>query len=161
MHYPCNGASRKLLLTDGDRSGAACVYGPAPGFGIDPAICAGRLPPVPPAGAPIAKSFANQSVTRGAAREYGPFDAKPGSLVQVSMRPRAPRPGDPDLYVRLGRKPVLEPPAFTCRPFLTGALETCEFNAGTSPNNMVRITVHGYTAGSYDLEVSFVPRAGM
>jgi hypothetical protein len=112
---------------------------------------------VPPTSAPIAKSFANQAVARAAGKEYGPFDAQPGSLVRVSMRPRGPRPGDPDVYVRLGKKPVAQPPAFDCRPFLTGAIETCEINAGTSPNNSVRVLVHGYTAGSYDLEVSFVP----
>jgi serine protease len=159
MHYPqCNGGtSWKLLLTDRDKSGAACVYGAAPGFSVDPAICTERRSPAPPAGAPVVNSFPDQRVTRAALREYGPFTAKPGSLVRVSMRPRGARPGDPDVYVRLGRKPVVQPPAFTCRPFLTGALETCEIDAGVPPNNLVRVLVHGYTAGSYDLEVSFVP----
>jgi len=159
MHYPqCNGGtSWKLLLTDRDKSGAACVYGAAPGFSIDVSVCRPRLPPMPPADAPIVKTFAGQSVTRAAVREYAALAAKPGSLVRVSMKPRGARSGDPDLYVRLGKKPVVQPPAFTCRPYLTGALETCEINAGASPNNVVRILVHGYTAGSYDLEVSFVP----
>jgi hypothetical protein len=159
MHYPqCNGGtSWKLLLTDRDKSGAACVYGSAPGFSVDTAICTPRLPPTPPADAPIVKSFPNQSVTRGAVKEYAALAAKPGSLVRISMKPHGARPGDPDLYARLGKKPVVQPPAFSCRPYLTGALETCEINAGASPNNLVRILVHGYTAGSYDLEVSFVP----
>jgi hypothetical protein len=41
MHYPqCNGGGDwSLTLTDMDRNGAACVYGPAPGFEIDPQIC--------------------------------------------------------------------------------------------------------------------------
>lgn len=41
MHYPqCNGGGDwSLRLTDMDRNGAACVYGPAPGFNIDPTIC--------------------------------------------------------------------------------------------------------------------------
>jgi serine protease len=41
MHYPqCNGGGDWLLtLTHKDRNGAACVYGAAPGFEVDPAIC--------------------------------------------------------------------------------------------------------------------------
>lgn len=41
MHYPqCNGGGDwSLTLTHMDRNGAACVYGPAPGFQIDPKIC--------------------------------------------------------------------------------------------------------------------------
>jgi hypothetical protein len=160
MHYPqCNGGtSWKLLLTNADKSGAACVYGAATGFNIDTSFCQPRDTPPPPSDAPIVKSFPNQSVAKGAVKEYAALAAKPGSLVRVTIKPRGTRPGDPDLYVRLARKPVVRPAAFTCRPYLTGALETCEINAGASPsNNVVRILVHGYTAGSYDLEVSYVP----
>ncbi len=41
MHYPqCNGGGDwSLTLTHMDKNGAACVYGPAPGFEIDPKIC--------------------------------------------------------------------------------------------------------------------------
>ncbi|HZP93683.1 MAG TPA: matrixin family metalloprotease [Burkholderiales bacterium] len=41
MHYPqCNGGGDwSLKLTDMDRNGAACVYGAAPGFEVDPKIC--------------------------------------------------------------------------------------------------------------------------
>jgi hypothetical protein len=44
MHYPqCNGGSDwSLKLTHVDKSGAACVYGPAPGFRVDPKICQAR-----------------------------------------------------------------------------------------------------------------------
>jgi serine protease len=159
MHYPqCNGGtSWKLALTDRDKNGAACVYGGAPGFSIDTNICTPRLPPTPPGAAPIVKSFPDQSVKLGALKEYAALAAQPGSLVRISMKPHGARPGDPDLYARLGKNPVVRPPAFTCRPYLTGALETCEINADASPNNLVRVLVHGYTAGSYDLEVSFVP----
>jgi serine protease len=161
MHYPpCDGGtSWKLLLTDHDKSGAACVYGAAPGFSIDPAICKEHRSPMPPDDAPVLKSFDDQRVTRAALREYGPFSAKPGSLVRVAMKPRGAPSGDPDVYVHLAQKPARDPPAFTCRPFLTGALETCELDAGAPPNNLVRILVHGTTAGSYDLDVSFVPLA--
>lgn len=159
MNYPQPGVSvgLKLLLSDRDSNAAACAYGAAPGFSINPALCDARPRPAPPPGAPIVKSFADQGVAPGALREYPAFTAKPGSLVRVSMRPHGDRSGDPDLYVRLGQKPQVRPAAFTCRPFLTGALETCEIDAGAAPNNLVRILVHGYTAGSYDLDVSFVP----
>ena len=41
MHYPqCNGgADWSLKLTSLDKNGAACVYGAAPGFKVDPQIC--------------------------------------------------------------------------------------------------------------------------
>ncbi len=41
MHYPqCNGGGDwSLNLTDLDKNGAACVYGAAPGFQIDPQVC--------------------------------------------------------------------------------------------------------------------------
>ena len=41
MHYPqCNGGGDwSLTLTHKDENGAACVYGPAPEFEIDPKIC--------------------------------------------------------------------------------------------------------------------------
>jgi serine protease len=159
MHYPqCNGGtSWKLLLTERDKSGAACVYGAANGFNIDTTLCAPRSLPAPPAGAPIVQRFPDQTIKRGAVKEYAALAAQPGSLVRVSIEPRGARPGDPDLFVRLGKKPVVQPPAFTCRPYLTGALDSCEINAGAPPDNLVRILVHGYTDGSYDLEVSFVP----
>jgi hypothetical protein len=43
MHYPqCNGgADWSLKLTNLDKNGAACVYGPAPGFQADPRVCRG------------------------------------------------------------------------------------------------------------------------
>jgi hypothetical protein len=46
MHYPqCNGGGDwSLMLTHMDRNGAACAYGAAPGFAVDPEIC-----PNPPA----------------------------------------------------------------------------------------------------------------
>jgi hypothetical protein len=45
MHYPqCNGGGDwSLNLTHQDRNGAACVYGPAPGFEVDPKICPGPV----------------------------------------------------------------------------------------------------------------------
>lgn len=41
MHYPqCNGGGDwSLTLTHKDKNGAACVYGAAPGFQVDPKIC--------------------------------------------------------------------------------------------------------------------------
>jgi hypothetical protein len=44
MHYPqCNGGGDwSLKLTHMDKNGAACVYGAAPGFQVDPQICQER-----------------------------------------------------------------------------------------------------------------------
>lgn len=159
MHYPqCNGGTGwKRLLTERDKNVAACVYGAAPGFSINPAICEPRWRPVSAGESAVARSFPDQNVARGATTEYTAFAAQPGSLVRVSMQPHGARPGDPDLYVRLGRKPVVRPAAYTCRPYLIGAQETCELDAEPPPDNVVHVLVRGYTAGSYDLDVSFVP----
>src|SRR5258706_2774825 len=45
MHYPqCNGGGDwSLKLTHLDKNGAACVYGAAPGFQVDPQICQERV----------------------------------------------------------------------------------------------------------------------
>jgi hypothetical protein len=45
MHYPqCHGGSDwSLGLTALDQNGVACLYGPAPGFRLDPAVCSGAL----------------------------------------------------------------------------------------------------------------------
>lgn len=45
MHYSqCGGTGGNQLLSDSDKSGAACLYGAAPGFTIDPEICGGVGP---------------------------------------------------------------------------------------------------------------------
>ena len=161
MHYPhCNGgADWRLLLTERDRNGAACIYGKAAGFTPTAGMCTPRnTPPLPP-DAPTVVNHTNQTVARGKEKAYPPLSAKPGSIVRIRMTGSGASPGDPDLYVNLGALvPRVVPPRFKCRPYLSGATETCELTVGAVPDNLIRYMVRGYAAGSFNLEVTYVPK---
>ena len=137
MHYPqCNGKGDwALTLTAIDKSGAACIYGAAPGFIIDPNICQGAEEiPGPVACGPKTETFPDQQVAKDAWNSYGPFPVAPGTLLEVVMHGEV-NPGDPDLYIRFGQDPKTN--AYECRPYLTGAEETllfgCSCQCGGSP----------------------------
>ena len=73
MHYPqCNGGGDwTLTLTNFDKSGAACIYGAAPGFVVDPVVCPTAAPPAPVvACGPQTTTINDQRVTQG--QEAGP-----------------------------------------------------------------------------------------
>jgi serine protease len=164
MHYPqCNGAGDwKLDLTAKDKSGAACAYGPAPGFTIDPSLvvgnCIAPVPPPPSPGTPETKTFTSQSVTKGEMKRYGPFAAKPGTTVIAKLTASGSTGGDADLYVRLGSPPERMFGRYNCRPYLSSSNETCELSARIPPRNNVHVAVDGFSAASFDLTVTFVPR---
>lgn len=163
MHYPhCNGgADWELRLTARDKSGVACVYGKSAAFVIDTALCTPRVVLPVPTDAPVPVSHTGQSVANNAQQPYPPLIAKPGSIIKFQLKGSGASPGDPDLYVNFGpQAPRVTPPRAVCRPYLTGAVETCELTVPAAPNNKVKYMVHGYTAGSYDLAVSYVPAAG-
>jgi hypothetical protein len=163
MHYPqCNGRGDwRLNLTDKDKNGAACVYGVAPGFTIDTSLvvdvseCATDQPGTPSPNQPQTESFNAQSVAKGAQKQYGPLAVTAGSLFEVSMGGSGAT-GDPDLYVRFGAKPSLT--AYDCRPFLVGPIEVCSLNVPANARQAF-VMVNGYTAGTYDLQVTRVPPA--
>jgi serine protease len=159
MHYPqCNGAGDwGLDLTDSDRNGVACLYGPKAPFALDPALvdladCAAAQPAPTPAGQPQTESFSGQSVVRGAVEEYGPFPVAPGSTFEATIGgPQAS--GDPDLYVRFGARPTVT--AFDCRPYTAAATETCSL-AVPAAASQAFVMVRGYANGTYDLRVTHV-----
>lgn len=156
MHYPqCNGQGDwALTLTAIDKSGAACVYDPAPGFTIDTSICQGAEPtPGPVACGPKTETFADQQVAKNAWNSYGPFPVTPGTLVEIAMHGEQ-NPGDPDLYVRFDQDPQTN--AYDCRPYLSGAEETCSLDV---PANVTatHVRVRGYSLGNYSLTVTHTP----
>ena len=164
MHYPqCNGAGDwKLTLTARDKSGAACAYGPASGFTIDPTLVVGTcVAPVPPPatpGTPQTKSFTAQVANKGQMKRYGPFAAKPGTTIVAKISPSGTASGDADLYVRLGWPPERTAGKYNCRPYLSTSNEMCELSARLPPRNNVHVAVYGFSAARYDLTVTFVPQ---
>ncbi|HEV3460248.1 MAG TPA: matrixin family metalloprotease [Thermoanaerobaculia bacterium] len=159
MHYPqCNGKGDwSLTLTDQDKNGVACVYGPNPPFTVDASLvtdiakCAVDQPA--PASTSQTEAFKNQAVAAKAQKAYGPFSVAAGSSLEVKMGGPAAS-GDPDLYVRFDDKPGLK--AYDCRPFLEGPSEVCSL---TVPSKATRVfvMVNGYASGTYDLEITHVP----
>jgi hypothetical protein len=156
MHYPqCNGRGDwSLTLTNFDKNGAACIYGAAPGFNIDPTICAsaGDGPVVSPCTAQT-KNFPQQHVNRGEAKDYPVFAVSPGTAFQVKMVGEG-SPGDPDLYVRFGEMPTTT--QYNCRPYLTGADEMCSLDV-PSGQRQAFVVVRGYADGNYNLTVTHTP----
>ncbi len=159
MHYPqCNGKGDwSLTLTDRDKSGAACLYGPATGFTIDATLvdltaCNPDQPNRPP-GQPKTLPTINGSVPKNAEVQYGPYAVVPGSLFVASMGgPGAT--GDPDLYVRFGAKPAED--AYDCRPYLVGPTEICSINVPAGKTQAF-VMVRGYEAGKYGLQITHLP----
>jgi len=156
MHYPqCNGKGDwSLILTNIDKNGAACLYGPAQGFTIDSTICQGPEEPAGPvACGPKTETFTDQQVAKNAWKAYGPFPVSTGTLLEIVLHGET-NPGDPDLYVRFGQNP--ETDAYDCRPYLTGAEETCSLDVPTNAT-AAHVGVRGYSAAHYSLTVTHTP----
>lgn len=158
MHYPqCNGGGDwKLELTSKDENGAACVYGLAPAFQLSsPRVCE-LMDRCVDSGCKAQRHFhGNQQVQRGREKAYGPFDVSPGTVFRVEMVGGSFNPGDPDLYVRFGTAPNRAGRQFACRPYLSGADETCSLDVPAGVAEAF-VMVYGYTRGSYDLTVEFI-----
>jgi serine protease len=143
MHYPqCNGTGGWALnLTAKDIAGAQAVYG-----------AAGGQPPPPPPPTGTSTQTLTGSVAKAASQRYAPFDVTPGTTFQVVMSGS----GDPDLYVRFDSEPTLT--AYDCRPYKTGAAETCAVTVPAS-RSKAYVMVYGYEAGSFTLNVQWTKPA--
>lgn len=100
-----------------------------------------------PTGTPRTEKLSG-TVARGQSAFHGPFTVLAGTQLTVRMTGS----GDPDLYVRFGAQPTLS--AFDCRPYLTGASETCTLQVPAGQSR-ADVMVYGYSAGSYALDVSY------
>ena len=155
MHYPqCNGGGDwSLMLTALDKAGSACLYGKGSSNPENLNQCTYHAPVAPTTGTATSETFDNQSVAKSAKKQYGPFSVKPGSLAQVKLTAVGASPGDPDLYVRYIGQP--DSSRWNCRPYLSHANESCELEV-PSNRNKIYVMVHGYAAGNYKLEVSYI-----
>ena len=151
MHYPhCNGlADWSLNLTENDRNGVACLYGPAPGAAFDPAACLTEEQP----DVVVTETFGPEDIDEGAFVTLAMLQPKPATRMTVTMEGE----GDPDLYVKVNG-PVLRS-NFDCRPFDVGAAEVCDFDVPDDAQ-FVNIAVHGYTAGRFEVTVDYTPLDG-
>jgi hypothetical protein len=157
MHYPqCNGQGDwSLNLTDRDKHGTACLYGPASGFVVNPNLVKGPCAtsnPAPSTGQPTTQTFTGQTVMKNAQKAYGPLAVKSGSPLAVVMNGSSAT-GDPDLYVRFDAAPTRV--RFDCRPYLDGPAETCSLTVPATAKQ-VFVMVRGYQAGTYELSVTRV-----
>ncbi|MET0516900.1 MAG: matrixin family metalloprotease [Nitrospiraceae bacterium] len=151
MHYPqCNGGGDwTLVLTDMDKRGAACLYGALPGSGIS---CPGAGPEPGPCAAQT-QTFINQQVAKDEQKAYPAFAVTPGTQFEVKMTGAGTASGDPDLYVQFGQAPTRSSGGHACRPYLTGAEETCALDVPAGKTQAFVMT-HGFSAASYNLSVT-------
>jgi serine protease len=157
MHYPqCNGKGDwSLQLTEMDKQGVACLYGPASGFQVDSTKCVKPAPGEPNTdGVKKTETFSGQRVRQGEERGYGAFSIVPNSLLTVTMTGNR-KAGDPDLYVRFNEKPNRIEGKFSCRPYLPGGDEKCALDV-PSFEGKAFVMVHGFSAGNYNLRVEYV-----
>ncbi|EYF01835.1 matrixin family metalloprotease [Chondromyces apiculatus] len=141
MHYPqCNGISSWALnISTKDAQGAAALYGAPGGGGSGGSGGSG--------GGATTENLTG-SVAAGVFSHLGYADVKPGTAFTASMTGT----GDPDLYVRWTSQPTTT--AYTCRPYLSGATESCNL---TVPAGITKayVSVRGYSAGTYNLNVTY------
>ncbi len=82
-------------------------------------------------------------------RVLGPFKVAAGSVLKSSTTGT----GDIDLYVKLGSAPTTSD--YGCRSYSPSAAESCTLNVAA--NSDAYVMVRGYSAGSYNLGVTYRP----
>ncbi|WP_194869590.1 M57 family metalloprotease [Myxococcus sp. AB025B] len=102
----------------------------------------------PSTGGTPATDTKSGTVASGSVTNFPAYSVVAGSTFKVVMTGS----GDPDLYVRFGSAPTTT--AYNCRPYLTGAAETCELTVPAGQTSAY-VQVRGYTAGSYNLAISY------
>jgi Transglutaminase elicitor/Bacterial pre-peptidase C-terminal domain len=92
-------------------------------------------------------------VAKDAWQHYGPFSAVAATSFVATLTPST---GDPDLYVRLGAQPTSS--SYDCRPYSSDlTVEPCTLNLSTTQD--VYVSVNGYAASDYALEMNYTPVA--
>ena len=90
------------------------------------------------------------SLTRGQSRSFGPFKVASGGALAASTTGT----GDIDLYVRKGAVPTTS--TYTCKSDGSSSTEGCSVTM--TANGDVYVLVYGYSAGNYQLKVTYRPQ---
>jgi leucyl aminopeptidase len=90
------------------------------------------------------------SLTRGQSKSFGPFKVKSGGSLAASTTGT----GDMDLYVRKSAVPTTS--TYTCKSDGSSSTEGCTVNM--TANGDVYVLVYGYSAGNYQLKVTYLPQ---
>lgn len=90
------------------------------------------------------------TLAKGASKTFGPFKVGAGGALQA----KTTGTGDMDLYVRKNSTPTTG--SYDCRSAGSTATESCRINLVA--NGDVYVLVDGYTAGSFNLTVSYTPQ---
>ena len=90
------------------------------------------------------------SLARGASKSFGPFKVANGGSLAASTTGT----GDIDLYVRKSAVPTTS--TYTCRSNGSTATEGCSVTM--TANGDVYVLVYGYSAGNYQLKVTYRPQ---
>ncbi len=145
MHYPqCGGTGPALTISTRDAQGASALYGAPGGGGGEP-----PPPPPPPTGGTPSTGSASGSLTKNQWQGYQAISVVAGSRFTVTMTGS----GDPDLYLRFGAAPTYT--QYHCRPYVDGASESCAVDVPAGLTTAY-LAVHGYSASSYTLNVSWM-----
>lgn len=153
MHYPqCKGLGDwTLQLTNSDKSGVACIYGPASGFQIDPSICT----PIKIAVRSTELSFGPAELAAGSSQSYDAIGVQGGTLFEAHMVGEPDAPGDADLYLKFdGHAHEAD---FDCRPFRDDSDESCVVNVPIGASSAT-LMVHGNKYSKYKLNIKYVSR---
>ncbi|TQF15330.1 matrixin family metalloprotease [Myxococcus llanfairpwllgwyngyllgogerychwyrndrobwllllantysiliogogogochensis] len=102
----------------------------------------------PAAGGTPATDSKTGSVAANTNVNFPAYSVLAGSTFRVAMTGT----GDPDLYVRFGAAPTTA--TYNCRPFQTGATETCELTVPAGQTTAY-VMVRGYTAATYNLAINY------
>jgi serine protease len=142
MHYPqCAGTQTgDLVITSLDASGAAALYG-APGSGGGGGGGGGET------GTPATATMSG-SIATGAWAYSAALPVVAGTTFTATMTGT----GDPDLYVHFGAQPTTT--AFTCRPYLSSASESCSETVPPGATTAY-VGVRGYRTGTYNVAISY------
>ena len=152
MHYPrCNGkADRSFQLTDRDKAGASCVYGPARGAEdhVRPSLCV--------TGRKVYRE-SGQVIESGQKMRFGPLAVAAGSEIRVVMENAAgdsgDGSGDADLYLNFDQ------PAHAlqhvCRPYQEDSNEECNTIVPAGVSN-AQLMIEGHDTVTFNLTVSYV-----